>query len=51
MKPLKHECQPNSHGLCDMRHVDGGGHRGHCREATTRTDVVFLQAWLSINTF
>ena len=24
MKPLRHECQPNSHGLCDVRHVDAG---------------------------
>ena len=49
MKPLKHECQPNSHGLCDVRHVDAGGRRRHCWGATTRTGVVFLQAWLSIN--
>ena len=49
MKPLRHECQPNSHGLCDVRHVDAGGRRRHCWGATTRTGVVFLQAWLSIN--
>ena len=49
MKPLKHKCQPNSQGLCDVRHEDGGGRQGHCQGATTHTGVVFLQAWLSIN--
>ena len=28
MKPLKHECQPNSHGLCDVRHVDAASAGG-----------------------
>ena len=49
MTSLRHECQPNSHGLCDVRHVDAGGRRRHCWGATTRTGVVFLQALLSIN--
>ena len=49
MKPLRHEYKPNSHGLCDVRHVDASGRRGHYWGATTRTGMVFLQAWLSIN--